>query len=573
MAPILVEKMLEMSSKRAKSVFRISPLLALSTHQTLPLIIRVRIPSPPNGFQSLAVPTKFDENYTFESNLSSLLEGLQCDDDDIIVDTLRELQKVASEIVDMLFLRYKDLIVATFKRIGNSSPPPVVLTTLARVSIFPHLRMASNSLSALYSGFERDPSAFALIPSPIFPSSSPHQRYSDISFLAALTKKLPLILSDFERNLPTNPSHFPKYVQITKDDPFIITRSLLFCSKASNLPLLLLNENPPIEVDYKIIQDLILFVKEGLTTILTNISTIDSLIASLPSDSSPTTPLVSGVDIQMEDSLTLLRNECEEFVSDGWSFIADVTFDITDPLKSSFQTILLDDPSFPDIVLHSLKLPHKDNRENIALILKNVIIVFPQMKEKFMTANLVGRMFETVDFVSLPLSESQTLFELTNFISDMFEPIGNDDETAFFEQYPLIRVSVFEPAKQFITFMFRSSDKLILNAEENYLLEFYLCWIYRHMKNMELRSDEHGADFVSELVKWEVRTMVEMLNEENFDLVFQSMLNRTSEWLRSKPERQKRREVLLREEGWDDVIELRVAWLTGTDRSVFAEKY
>ncbi|KAK2959441.1 hypothetical protein BLNAU_5490 [Blattamonas nauphoetae] len=75
---------------------------------------------------------------------------------------------------------------------------------------------------------------------------------------------------------------------------------------------------------------------------------------------------------------------------------------------------------------------------------------------------------------------------------------------------------------------------------------------------MELRADEHDADFVSEMVKWETRTMVEMENEKPFGSVFRSMLNRTYEWKRNKRERQKRREVLLREEGWDDALEQRV---------------
>ncbi|KAK2961159.1 hypothetical protein BLNAU_3927 [Blattamonas nauphoetae] len=75
---------------------------------------------------------------------------------------------------------------------------------------------------------------------------------------------------------------------------------------------------------------------------------------------------------------------------------------------------------------------------------------------------------------------------------------------------------------------------------------------------MELRADEHDADVVLELVKWEVRMMVEMENEDDFQIVFENMLDKTQEWNQNIPERQKRREVLLGEEGWDDVFELRV---------------
>ncbi|KAK2944486.1 hypothetical protein BLNAU_20583 [Blattamonas nauphoetae] len=145
----------------------------------------------------------------------------------------------------------------------------------------------------------------------------------------------------------------------------------------------------------------------------------------------------------------------------------------------------------------------------------------------------------------------------------MFEPIGDDDDDedddVQFERYPLIRVSVFEPVKEFITFIFHNSGKLILNENDKTLLENQLCWMRHHINNMELRSDEHDADIVSELVKWEIQQMVEMENEEDLkSIIFSSMLNRTYEWKRDKPERLKRREVVLRKEGWDDAFELRV---------------
>ncbi|KAK2961141.1 hypothetical protein BLNAU_3909 [Blattamonas nauphoetae] len=225
--------------------------------------------------------------------------------------------------------------------------------------------------------------------------------------------------------------------------------------------------------------------------------------------------------------------------------------------QSSFQTVILDDPSFPDLILNSLRLNDKDIRQKTISTLSSIVIVFPWMKEQFMTANLVGRMLETVDFVSLPLSESDTLFYHIGFIWRIFHQKGDDEETRF-KQYRLCRVSVFEPAKQFLIFIFHTSDKLILKEEDKSELENCLCQIHHHIKNMELRSDEHDADFVSELVKWEMRTMVEMENEEHFEGVFQSMLNSTYKWNRAKPEWQKRREVRLREEGWDDAFEQRV---------------
>ncbi|KAK2956595.1 hypothetical protein BLNAU_8435 [Blattamonas nauphoetae] len=443
------------------------------------------------------------------------------------------------EIVDSLFLEHEDLIISTFKTVGTSSPPSAVLTTLARISLFPHLRIAHNSLSALYRVMKQDPRAFTLLPSPIFPPSSPYQQYFGLSFQAALTKRLRTVFSEFQTSLPTDPSHLPTYVQMTKDDPFKVTRSLNFCSYSFLIVPHLLGATPPIEIAPKIIRDFILFVKEALTTILTNISKVDRLIASLSSDSPPITQLVSNGDTEMTASLELLRNK------------------ISDPHKSSFQTTLLDDSSFPDLILNSLKLTGTEIGRHTVISISNIIVEFRFMKEKVMIENLVGRMFETVDFVSLPLSGSKTLFSLTKFIQRMSEPIGEDGEPHF-EQYPLIRIYVFEPAKQFVKFMFRNSGKLVLNDKDKAELEALLCQIHRHVTKMELRSDEHDADFVSELVKWEIRQMVEMENDKSFTFFFQGMVYRSQEWNRDQHERQKRREVIWREYGWDDVFELRM---------------
>ncbi|KAK2950929.1 hypothetical protein BLNAU_14119 [Blattamonas nauphoetae] len=150
----------------------------------------------------------------------------------------------------------------------------------------------------------------------------------------------------------------------------------------------------------------------------------------------------------------------------------------------------------------------------------------------------------------------------------MFKPIG-DDEDAKFRQYVLIRASVFEPAKPFIIFVFRKSDKLVLSEEDRKVFDACVNVTHHHIKDMELRSDEHEANFVSELVKWEMRQIVEMEKDDHLQSCFQNMLNRTSEWNQNKQERQKRREVVLREEGWDDGFELRVVGIeAGTNQEM-----
>ncbi|KAK2952729.1 hypothetical protein BLNAU_12378 [Blattamonas nauphoetae] len=140
----------------------------------------------------------------------------------------------------------------------------------------------------------------------------------------------------------------------------------------------------------------------------------------------------------------------------------------------------------------------------------------------------------------------------------MFESDSTNAE-GFIDSNPLIRVSVFEPAKQYVTFMFQNYDRLTLDHpidREDH--ENAVCLIHCHLKIVELRSDEHEPAFVSVLVKWEVRTMVEMEYETYFAIVIESVGNRTHEWQECKQDRQKRRERLLREEGWDDALDLRV---------------
>ncbi|KAK2953662.1 hypothetical protein BLNAU_11383 [Blattamonas nauphoetae] len=231
---------------------------------------------------------------------------------------------------------------------------------------------------------------------------------------------------------------------------------------------------------------------------------------------------------------------------------------LTDPHKSSFQSIVLDDPSFPDLILNSLKLNHKEVTRYTIKAITNIVLKFEWMRERFRTTQFVGRMFETVAFVSLPLSDSDTHFHLTRFITCMLFPSGYTEETPCFEQYPPIRASVLEPAKEYITFIFRNSDRLILSEANQKVFDAGVYITHHHIKNMDLRLDELDADIVSAFVNWEMRTMVAMEEDSIFCDVFESMFRRICEWKRDKPERLKRREVVLREEGWDDTFELRV---------------
>ncbi|KAK2959035.1 hypothetical protein BLNAU_6051 [Blattamonas nauphoetae] len=148
---------------------------------------------------------------------------------------------------------------------------------------------------------------------------------------------------------------------------------------------------------------------------------------------------------------------------------------------------------------------------------------------------------------------------LTRFLSQMTSPAEDDEDDEIYEEHlQLARVFVFEPAKKYIIFLFHNWDNLILDETDLPRLDISLCMVHFHVENIEIDSDEHDAEFVSELVRWEVGQMVDLEIEIHFVQIFEHVLNRTLVWDREKPERQKRREVLLREEGWDDAFELRV---------------
>ncbi|KAK2958890.1 hypothetical protein BLNAU_6139 [Blattamonas nauphoetae] len=459
------------------------------------------------------------------SNISTLLERLKGDDEDILIETLGELQRVAG-----------DIALSAFDEIVDEAPSQAVLTTLARISLYPNLRIAYNSLDSLRMIIYQYPPAFALLPSPIFPSSSPLQQYSGLDYLEALSKKVKTIFSKFQTRLQIDYQSLLDANQVTTDEIIIVESNLDFCSHSWELPVFLLRASPPIEVDPEIIRDFIIFVKDALPPVLSTIASIDNFITSLdsnPSPTSPHTPSLSG-----DDELTQFPLQSDSFMS-------------------SFESIVLDDFSFPDLILKSLLHTDDETRSDIMYVVNFVVEDFQEMRDRFISANLVGRMFETVDFVSLPLSDTKIHMELTQFLALMAEPIDEDDET-YLEHLQLLRVSVFEPAKQYILFIFHNCDNFRWDEIDQGLLANYICWLDSSMKDMELHNEEHDADIVSELVRWEARQMVEMENGTTFGIMFQSIGYRTKGWMEDNPERQKRREVRLREEGWDDALELRV---------------
>ncbi|KAK2948638.1 hypothetical protein BLNAU_16457 [Blattamonas nauphoetae] len=298
------------------------------------------------------------------------------------------------------------------------------------------------------------------------------------------------------------------------------------------------------------IRESILFFKDAIPTVLSNMTSIDDIIASLQPN--------SAVSDQTLDSLRKLLIDCEDFVLRGCEFFARKPFMTPTQRKTPYQSIVLDDPSFPDLFINSLKLGNQNIRTRTFMTITEIIDRIRWMREKWSSANLVGRVFETVNFVSHPRSETQTHLNLTRFISTMMNPIQAEMfEEAFVEDYALIRVSVLEPAEPYIIFLFHNVDTPTLGDENAIQLEKELTFIHRHITNIELRSDEHDTEFLSELVRWEVGQMVEMEREGHFVRVFNSITCRIRAWKLDYLERLKRRAGRLREEGWEDAFKLR----------------
>ncbi|KAK2943955.1 hypothetical protein BLNAU_21101 [Blattamonas nauphoetae] len=299
---------------------------------------------------------------------------------------------------------------------------------------------------------KRVPSAFTLLPSPIIPSSSPLQQYSGLSFLAALSKKVRTVFSEFRTHIPIDHQNLSNFIELMNTNPSIVTHSLDFCSRFLNFILFVVKGSPPIKVDNKIVEGFFLFVKDALPTVLSTISSIDILITSLNfiTPTSPATPSLSGVETQMTNPLQTLRAKCEDFVAEGWQFFVNFDVPNENPHKSTFQSIVLDDSSFPDLVLQSLKLESRHIRINAIQALIHLSRTFLGMKKRWCSENLVGKMFETVDFVSLPLSDAETHIGLTCFLSQMTSPVEDDEDDEIYEEHlQLARVFVFEPAKKY----------------------------------------------------------------------------------------------------------------------------
>ncbi|KAK2959860.1 hypothetical protein BLNAU_5057 [Blattamonas nauphoetae] len=449
------------------------------------------------------------------SNVSLLFETLNSNDEDILITTLGELQKVADE----------------------SSPTDLFGDWCPFLSPLCSLTLSSGLLTELM-----DLLAILYWKSPSFVRSS-------------LSSEIPSFVI----------TQFGDWSNCPALESCCSCMESLFFEPAIGDSLFLQNKDLIVSTFDKIGESplsspVLNTLASSLQTILSSISSIDEFISFPDSNhhlTFPDTPPASGVTEKSPDSLRILRDECVNFVDAAWLFFAKKTTIKAIPRKSSFTSTILDPHPFCENVIRSLKLNNPNTGHNIIKTINRILSRIPQMKESFISANLVERMFKTFDFASLPLSESQFHWDITRFVGLMIQPIMKDKET-YPTQCAIFRVSVFEPVRQHVGFVLHNWKTLTFGTADTTQQESCVCLIVGIAKDMELESDELDSGFVNELVRWEVGQMVEIENETNINRVIQRIGNMIWMWKQREKERLKRRDVLLREEGWDDVFELRV---------------
>ncbi|KAK2955061.1 hypothetical protein BLNAU_9992 [Blattamonas nauphoetae] len=140
-----------------------------------------------------------------------------------------------SETIHRLFSDDRQLIFDTFQKLKEKTPSSVVLNTLTKISLFPYLRNAYNSLIAIHAITNRDHDAFSLLQDPIFPESPPTSPFYGLSFLKSLSIKLQTVFAQFKTDIHMPLSDIPTFLSLTDEEYNFYVRALFFCSSAWDL--------------------------------------------------------------------------------------------------------------------------------------------------------------------------------------------------------------------------------------------------------------------------------------------------------------------------------------------------
>ncbi|KAK2950899.1 hypothetical protein BLNAU_14201 [Blattamonas nauphoetae] len=450
-----------------------------------------------------------------------------------------------SETIHRLFSEDIQLIFDTFQKLKEKTPSSVVLNTLAKISLFPYLRIAFNSLIAIHAITNRDHDAFSLIEDPIFPDSPPASPFYDIRML----------LSDI-----------PKFLSLTNEEYNFYTRALFFCSYGWELLVFELDRRSS-TVDLETGSSIISHVKEVIGSNQEQLLVIHKIADSLPTSAINSPPhnkdVVGGSSSQTvseENNLTKLKKELIDVIWPAWKVLANLTFDYAIGLRPHLHSILADNPKLETVVLRSVE---EGDIELIQLTFSSIIsllTIAPENRTRLQSGNLVEKLFSSFDFQSVPLSKAEFHAFTVKFIRHMLAVDGATEEIKQ-AQFPSLRVSVYNHVWKYLSHVITHSPALTLNEIHRELHEDDVSLCYRHIFFMEVAADELDEAFLLEQAKWEVRWLTEVENEKTLDLRIFTCGNRAYRWRTEKWGRLKRRERMLRKEGWDDALETRVVGL------------
>ncbi|KAK2955046.1 hypothetical protein BLNAU_9977 [Blattamonas nauphoetae] len=224
------------------------------------------------------------------------------------------------------------------------------------------------------------------------------------------------------------------------------------------------------------------------------------------------------------------------------------------------RSILADNPILETVVIRSVE---EGDIELIQLTFSAIITLLeigPENRTRLQSGNLVKKLFSSFDFQSVPLTEADFHSFTVNFIRQMLAVDGATEEIKQ-AQYPSLRGSVYDHVWKYLSHVITHSPALTLYDTHREKHEDDVSTCYRHIFFMEVAADELDEAFLLEQAKWEVRWLTEVENEETLDFRILTCGNRAYRWRTEKWGRLKRRERMLRKEGWDDAVETRVVGL------------
>ncbi|KAK2956160.1 hypothetical protein BLNAU_8940 [Blattamonas nauphoetae] len=355
-------------------------------------------------------------------------------------------------------------------------------------------------------------------------------------------------------------------MSLNVDEYNFYTRALFFCSYGWELLVFDLDRSSS-TVDLETGSSIISQVKEVIGSNLEHLQMIHKIADSLPTSVINSPPLnkdnsegISSQTVSEKNNLTKLKGDVLYVTGSAWKVLANLTFDYAVDLHPHLRSILADNPKLENVVLRSIKEGDIELIQFTFSAISNLLKIEPENRTRLQSGDLMRKLFSSFDFQSVPLSEAEFHLFTVNFIRQMLTVNGATEEIKQ-AQFPSLRVSVYNHVWKYLSHVITHSPALTLNETNREIHEDDVSLCYRHIFFMEVAADELDEAFLLEQAKWEVRWLTEVENEERLDFRILTCGNRAYRWRTEKRGRLKRRERMLRKEGWDDAVETRVVGL------------